>query len=120
LPPATRLTDPHACPLIPAGPVVGPCVPNVVTGKMFQGVVGDLCVCVGGPDAIVRGSATVFAGKRPTARIGDATAKGGACAMGFATVIIGDKSHAGGGASAFSNAPCLKAAARGAAPFVRV
>jgi uncharacterized Zn-binding protein involved in type VI secretion len=116
MPPATRLTDVHACPVIPAGPVVGPCVPNVLTGKLPQAVVGDLCICIGPPDPIVRGSRSVFVGKRPAARLGDATGKNGALIMGFATVHIGDKTPSGWGAA---DAPCLKKAARAAAPFVR-
>jgi hypothetical protein len=44
---------------------------------MPAAVVGDSAVCVGPPDAIVKGSATVMIGKRPAARIGDTTAHGG-------------------------------------------
>lgn len=116
MPPATRLTDIHACPVIPAGPVVGPCVPTVLTGKLPQAVLGDLCACIGPPDPIVRGSRSVFVGKRPAARMGDATGKGGALIIGFFTVLIGDKTPFGGGAP---DAPCLKKAAKSAAPFVR-
>jgi uncharacterized Zn-binding protein involved in type VI secretion len=61
----------------------------VLIGKMPAAVVGDSCVCVGPPDAIVKGSATVMIGKRPAARIGDTTAHGGSIVVGFPTVMIG-------------------------------
>ena len=48
--------------------------------------------------------------------MGDATGKGGALIIGFFTVLIGDKTPFGGGAP---DAPCLKKAAKSAAPFVR-
>jgi len=43
----------------------------------------------GPPDVIVQGSATVFIGGRPAARVGDATAHGGSIVMGLPTVMIG-------------------------------
>lgn len=56
----------HTCPMqtpafpspIPhvGGPIVGPSVPNVLIGKIPAAVVGDMCVCVGPPDTIVKGS----------------------------------------------------------------
>ena len=86
MPPAARLTDMHTCsmqtPVFPSpiphvgGPVVGP-------------VVGDMCVCVGPPDTIVKGSSTVMIGGRPAARMGDSTAHGGTIAVGCPTVMIG-------------------------------
>jgi len=48
-----------------------------------------MAVCVGPPDAIVKGSATVMISGRPAARVGDTTAHGGAIAMGCPTVMIG-------------------------------
>ncbi len=71
------------------GPVIGPCVPTVLIGKLPAAVVGDNAVCVGPPDAIVKGSATVMIGGRPAARIGDTTAHGGNLVMGCPTVIVG-------------------------------
>jgi uncharacterized Zn-binding protein involved in type VI secretion len=71
------------------GPVIGPCVPTVLIGKLPAAVVGDNATCVGPPDAIVKGSATVLIGKRPAARIGDTTAHGGNIALGEPTVMIG-------------------------------
>ncbi|MBC3811473.1 PAAR domain-containing protein [Undibacterium sp. FT79W] len=98
MPPAARITDMHVCPMVTpglppiphvGGPISGPCVPNVLIGGLPAAVVGDLCVCVGPPDSIVKGSATVMISSRPAARIGDTTAHGGNIALGFPTVMIG-------------------------------
>jgi uncharacterized Zn-binding protein involved in type VI secretion len=61
----------------------------VLIGKLPAAVVGDNAVCVGPPDVIVQGSATVIIGGRPAARVGDTTAHGGTVVMGLPTVIIG-------------------------------
>jgi uncharacterized Zn-binding protein involved in type VI secretion len=50
---------------------------------------GDMCICIGPPDTIVKGSATVMIGKKPAARVGDTTAHGGSIALGCPTVMIG-------------------------------
>jgi uncharacterized Zn-binding protein involved in type VI secretion len=50
---------------------------------------GDMATCVGPPDVIAKGSATVLIGKMPAARMGDNTAHGGIIVMGFPMVIIG-------------------------------
>lgn len=95
MPPAARIADMHTCPLsngpVPhvGGPITGPSVPNVLVGGMPAAVVGDMCVCVGPPDAIVMGSGTVLIGGRPAARMGDMTAHGGVIVQGFPTVMIG-------------------------------
>lgn len=95
MPPAARITDMHACPMttgpVPhvGGPISGPCVPNVLIGKLPAAVVGDMCVCVGPPDSIVKGSATVLIGGKPAARMGDTTAHGGNIVLGMFTVMIG-------------------------------
>ena len=99
MPPAARLTDMHQCPRVtPAvpspvphvgGPIMGPGVPNVLIEKLPAAVVGDLATCVGPPDAIVKGSATVMISGRPAARIGDSTAHGGAIVVGANSVMIG-------------------------------
>ena len=87
MPPAARITDMHTCPMqtpafpvpIPhvGGPVVGPGIPNVLIGKMPAAVIGDSCVCVGPPDAIAKGSATVMIDMLPAARDGDIVAFAG-------------------------------------------
>jgi uncharacterized Zn-binding protein involved in type VI secretion len=96
--PAARLTDQHLCPLVTpglppiphvGGPIIGPCSPNVVTGKLLQARITDQCVCVGPPDVIVKGSATVFVNGLPAARIGDLCAHGGQIVTGEVTVLIG-------------------------------
>ena len=82
MPPAARLTDMHTCPMqTPAFPSPIPHVPAAV--------MGDMCVCVGPPDSIVKGSATVMIGGKPAARMGDTTAHGGSIVMGCPTVMIG-------------------------------
>jgi uncharacterized Zn-binding protein involved in type VI secretion len=50
---------------------------------------GDSCVCIGPPDTIVKGSATVMIGGKPAARMGDPTAHGGSIVLGLPTVMIG-------------------------------
>jgi len=93
--PAARLTDMHACPMVTVlvphvgGPIIGPGCPTVLIGKLPAAVVGDQCVCVGPPDAIVKGSATVMIGKKPAARLGDSTSHGGTIILGFPQVLIG-------------------------------
>lgn len=98
MPPAARLTDMHACPMVTpglppiphvGGPVVGPGIPTVLIEKLPAAVIGDNCVCVGPPDSIVKGSATVMIGGKPAARMGDTTAHGGSVVLGAMTVMIG-------------------------------
>jgi uncharacterized Zn-binding protein involved in type VI secretion len=98
MPPAARITDMHTCPMqtpgtppIPhvGGPITGPGSPVVLIEKMPAAVMGDMCVCVGPPDSIVKGSATVMIGGKPAARMGDTTAHGGTIVKGSATVMIG-------------------------------
>jgi uncharacterized Zn-binding protein involved in type VI secretion len=95
MPSAARLSDMHTCPMFTGtvphvgGPVSGPGVPNVLIGNMPAAVVGDLLVCTGPPDTIVKGSSTVFIGGRPAARQGDMTSHGGVIVAGFPTVQIG-------------------------------
>lgn len=96
MPAAARLTDLHACPMTTpggpphaGGPIIGPGVPTVLIGGLPAAVVGDQAVCVGPPDAVVRGSATVMIGGRPAARLGDGTAHGGSITAGCPTVLIG-------------------------------
>jgi len=48
-----------------------------------------MAVCVGPPDTIVRGSATVLIGGKSAARVGDPTAHGGSIVLGCPTVLIG-------------------------------
>lgn len=98
MPLAARLTDMHTCPMVTpgvppvphvGGPITGPGVPNVLIGGMPASVLGDMCTCVGPPDVIVKGSATVMISGRPAARMGDTTAHGGSIVLGCPTVMIG-------------------------------
>ncbi len=88
----------HTCPMVTpglppiphvGGPITGPGAPNVLIAGMPAAVLGDMCVCVGPPDTIVKGSATVMISGRPAARMGDTTAHGGAIVLGAPTVMIG-------------------------------
>ena len=69
--------------------MIGPGIPTVLIGKLVAAVVGDSCTCVGPPDTIIKGSATVMIGGMPAARMGDTTAHGGSISLGCVTVMIG-------------------------------
>ena len=97
--PAARVGDMHTCPMVTpglppvphvGGPILPPGVPTVFIGGMPAATMGNICLCVGPPDVIVRGSFTVLIGGRPAARMGDNTAHGGVITMGCPTVLIGD------------------------------
>jgi uncharacterized Zn-binding protein involved in type VI secretion len=88
----------HTCPMqtpglppIPhvGGPITGPGAPTVLIGSLPAARVSDMAVCVGPPDAIVKGSATVLIMGLPAARMGDTTAHGGTIVLGCPTVLIG-------------------------------
>lgn len=95
MPPAARIGDMHACPLVTGvvphvgGPLVGPGVPTVLIGGLPAVTIGDQAVCVGPPDVIMHGSMTVLIGGKPAARMGDQTAHGGSIVLGMPTVLIG-------------------------------
>lgn len=98
MPPAARVTDMHICPMITpsvppiphvGGPVLPPGVPTVLIGSLPAAVVGTPCLCVGPPDVISTGSATVMINGMPAARMGDSTAHGGSIMLGDLTVMIG-------------------------------
>lgn len=93
--PAARITDMHTCPMVTGvvphvgGPILTPALPNVLIGNLPAAAVGSQCVCVGPPDSIIKGSATVLIGNKPAARMGDSTVHGGVIALGCFTVLIG-------------------------------
>ncbi len=96
MPPAARLTDMHTCPMVTppgiphvGGPLIGAGVPTVLIGSLPAAVLGDMLVCVGPPDSVIKGSATVMIGGKPAARMGDSTAHGGVIVLGLPTVLIG-------------------------------
>ncbi|MBL8986961.1 MAG: PAAR domain-containing protein [Gemmatimonadetes bacterium] len=107
--PAARVSDLHTCPMqtpmpppappVPhvGGPILPPGNPKTLIGGLPAARVGDLCTCVGPPDSIVKGSATVMIGGQPAARMGDSTAHGGVIAAGFPKVLIGDSGSGSGG-----------------------
>ena len=95
MPPAARITDMHVCPMttgpVPhvGGPIGPPGVPTVLIGSLPAAVLGNMAICVGPPDTIIKGSATVLINNRPAARMGDSCAHGGTIVMGLPTVMIG-------------------------------
>lgn len=103
--PAARVTDLHTCPMVTGlvphvgGPILPPCAVNVLIGNLPAARVGDLALCAGGPDTIVKGSLGVFINGQPAARIGDLTVHGGVITTGLPSVLIGDI-WSGGGAGA--------------------
>jgi len=95
MPPAARVGDMHACPMVTGvvphvgGPILPPGALTVLIGGQPAARVGDMAVCAGGPDVIALGSFTVMIGGQPAARMGDMTAHGGVIVMGLPTVMIG-------------------------------
>lgn len=95
MPPAARITDMHTCPQttgpVPhvGGPIIGPGAATVLIGKLPGAVVGDSATCVGPPDSLVKGSATVMLMGKPAVRMGDTTGHGGVVILGLPTVMIG-------------------------------
>ena len=94
MPPASRITDMHVCPMVTGvvphvgGPIALGCF-TVLTGMLPQARITDLAVCVGPPDMIAKGSATVLVQSLMAARMGDLTVHGGTIVLGLPTVIIG-------------------------------
>ncbi|MCA0872582.1 PAAR domain-containing protein [Seohaeicola saemankumensis] len=96
--PQARLLDLHACmvpsvpppPVLPVPtPIIPPCLPTVLVGKMPAARLTDMCAAVPSPHPIIKGSATVLIGKLPAARIMDNTACGGMVVKGEFTVLVG-------------------------------
>ncbi|WP_198665124.1 PAAR domain-containing protein [Tropicimonas sp. IMCC34011] len=93
--PAARMTDTHVCALCPApaGPILPPCCPTVLTAKLPQARMTDRLLCIPplptGSDVIIFGSPTVLVGKLPAARMFDPVVKLGVIAKGEPTVLIG-------------------------------
>lgn len=96
--PAARITDMHVCPMVTpgvppiphvGGPIVKPGCPTLLIAMMPSATLTSMCVCIGPPDVIIKGSATVLMGKLPAARLGDSTAHGGTIIVGAPTVFVG-------------------------------
>lgn len=71
------------------GPIIAPCAPTVIIGGLPAARVTDECICVGPPDAIVKGSTTVLIEELPAARVLDETSHGGMIVVGEFTVLVG-------------------------------
>ena len=94
MPAAARMGDLHVCPLSdgPKPHVGGPIVSgvgNVLIDGQAAATVGSVCTCIGPPDAIAIGSATVYVAGQPIARVGDMTIHGGVITSGSPSVDIG-------------------------------
>jgi len=96
MPFAARINDMHVCPMVNpggaphvGGPVLPPGAPTVLIEGLTAARMGDMAVCSGPPDVIVKGSSTVLIEGLPAARMGDMTAHGGQIVAGSGTVMIG-------------------------------
>jgi uncharacterized Zn-binding protein involved in type VI secretion len=96
--PAARIGDMHVCPMVTpgtppiphvGGPLLPPGKPTVLIGSMPAATMGNMAVCVGPPDTVVKGSATVLINSMPAARMGDSCAHGGTIVVGLPLVLIG-------------------------------
>lgn len=93
--PCARITDMHVCPMVTGvvphvgGPILPPGVPTVLVCSLPAAPLGNMATCVGPPDSIVKGSATVLTGGRPQARLLDNCAHGGVIVLGAPTVLVG-------------------------------
>jgi uncharacterized Zn-binding protein involved in type VI secretion len=76
------------------GPILPACAPLVLTNNQPQARLTDMATCVGAPDVIAMGAATVLVHGLPAARVGDSTAHGGAIVKGFPMVLIGGPAFA--------------------------
>lgn len=92
--PIATLGSMHVCPLcsgtVPhvGGPASGPGAPNVLINGKPAALMGDICVCVGPPDAIAQGEPTVLINGTPVATQGSMTAHGGSIVQGEPTVMV--------------------------------
>lgn len=115
MPPAARVGDTQACPLVDPGPtphVGGPIVAGedtVIIEGQPAARVGDpaLCTGVGCEAKTGSGSPTVIIGSQKAARLGDTLCHGGVIVSGASTVIIGDAAYG-----------AMSTAHQNAAPFV--
>lgn len=94
MPFAARVGDPTGHP----GVIAGPGVPTVLCSGMPVAVLGDNHICSmppppgpgpHPPSPIAMGSATVQAGGKPVARMGDISGCGAPIIMGDPTVLVG-------------------------------
>jgi uncharacterized Zn-binding protein involved in type VI secretion len=71
------------------GPILPPGAPLTMVGGPFAARVSDMATCVGPPDVIAMGAATVLIQGLPAARATDTTVHGGVLMPGLPTVLIG-------------------------------
>lgn len=77
MPPAARVSDPHACPVVEqgnphvGGPILPEGDPTVLIGFMPAARQGDGVFCKGATDAVAAGSPTVLIGHKQAARLGE-------------------------------------------------
>ncbi len=94
MPPASRVTDIHSCPIstaagVPASGVVVQGAATVLIGNLPAARLGDQHSCFTATGVIVSGSTSVLIENMPAARLGDMTADGGTIDSGLPTVLIG-------------------------------
>ena len=96
MPEAARVGDMHSCKATNpngsphgGGPIQPPGMPKVLIGGQPAATEGDMCLCSGPPDQILKGSLTVKINGKGAARKGDKTLHGGSIDVGFAKVKIG-------------------------------
>ena len=69
--PSARVLDMHVCPMwtgvVPhvGGPILPPAALNTLVCGLPQARIADVLVCVGPPDMVATGSATVLVGSMP-------------------------------------------------------
>ena len=91
--PAARVGDFHVCPMVTVvvphvgGPVLAPGDTSVLICNQPAARGGDIAHCVGPPDSLTAGSASVRIHGRAAVRTGDLTAHGGVIVGGCPTVI---------------------------------
>lgn len=89
MPPASRITDLHTCPVHPGGPIASGS-PDTIIAYAPAARVTDRVACGGAVDVVRRGSSNVLINHLEAARLGDPTIHGGTLATGAPNVIIGE------------------------------
>lgn len=99
---AARITDDHKCPAVEpgpkphvGGPILPPATPTIRAGSLPMARVGDKAMCVGPPDFLVTGSASVRINGKAATRLGDKTMHGGVITKGCSNVRIGGPAKGG-------------------------
>lgn len=125
MPPASRVTDMHVCPMVTGivphvgGPILPPGSPTVLIGFLPAARMTDMLTCVGPPDMIMMGSPTVLIDFLMAARMGDPTVHGGVIVLGEPTVMIGEAGGGGAGGGGAQGA-AMSAAAKSGSPFCEI